>query len=593
MKKQSNLGLVARMAVLTFLLCAGAALNSALAQIVIDGQNCDGNGGPEWPDSTASVDVGDPTGIPSSGDYHRMWFNIYEDTIAFAFTRHSSTTGNSAFSLFFDTDCDPSSGNTTWGGAEVAMFFNIGSGTIISNKSVYTYNGGTWTQSMTNAFYGFLGDSTCGATNYNFFEFAINVNNLVDVCNIGGAGSCNGMTLTYAISNAGGTFGSAAKDVFEIDRFVFINEPPVVDITPTDVCLGVNTEFSAANSTENTSVTTDYDGIVAWAWDFDNDGAFDDGNDTFASWTFNSLGTHKVRVQIEDKFGCIGTDSVNVTVSSVNADIAILITDSANLLCPSWEFTSYYVGTTDTADLAYYIWTMPDGHVDTTVNTSPSYGHRFNTACYWDLNGDPIGQFQVTAVSKIGCTDVAGDIFVPVELVYFTGSVMDGAAHLKWQTATEINSDYFLVEKSLDGEVFVPIQRVQAAGNSVHLNDYMVIDPHMENGNVYYRLSQFDFNGAFEVFAPIVLNKEDMEGRISVSPNPGRDEIRVVLPETRLGGEITVMDLTGRAVLVEAVDASKSSNVISLDVSILPEGLYYVRFGNDKEGYTSQLIQLL
>ena len=50
-------------------------------------------------------------------------------------------------------------------------------------------------------------------------------------------------------------------------------------------------------------------------------------------------------------------------------------------------------------------------------------------------------------------------------LLSFTGRV-DPGNRLEWVTATEINNDYFSLERSRDGLEFSAIARVDGAGNS-------------------------------------------------------------------------------------------------------------------------------
>lgn len=595
MKNNKNLKGFLRLSALTFLILATSVVNLTYSQITIDGHNCDGSGNPEWPDSTASIDYGDPSGVPASGDYQRLWFDIYQQTIQFAFTRKSTTTGNASFSLYFNTDCDTSTGDMSVGGAETAMFFSISSGSAISNTDVYTYSSGTWS-SQSKTFTGYVGDSTCGATNRNFFEFAINVNKLVDVCNIGGGTSgCGGIYLTYAASHAGATFGSAFKDEFLVNRFVFINDPPVLSFSgPTEVCSGVAASFDASASTENNSINTSYDDVASYEWDFSYNGTFNtEATGSTATHTFTGTAAHTVAVRITDVFGC--RDSViNHVVNSymqpnVSANLVSIDSTGKNY-CHQFEFT-YAASATDynSNSLSSFTWEFPDG--STTTGSSPQM-HTYNP-CYWAISGDK--NIYVTATDDKGCEATATILPpVPVELISFTGEVVGNDAHIKWQTASEINSEYFIIEKSLDGKNYVHLNTIDAAGNSTEILNYMIIDPNMEDGNVYYRLTQYDFNGANEVFDPIVLNKKSAEqGRIKVSPNPGVDVVNVVLPPSKNAGDLVILDMVGKEVYHQTIEANRTTSSLDIDVAALPKGMYYIRFGNDKEGFISQMIQLL
>jgi hypothetical protein len=102
-------------------------------------------------------------------------------------------------------------------------------------------------------------------------------------------------------------------------------------------------------------------------------------------------------------------------------------------------------------------------------------------------------------------------IALPVELTEFTGYKTNEYNVLKWQTASEHNSDYFLVERSTTGEFnensVVTIK--QAAGNSTELLDYTFVDKDFTNAINYYRLTQVDYDGNFKQYGPIAIDNRN------------------------------------------------------------------------------------
>jgi len=87
---------------------------------------------------------------------------------------------------------------------------------------------------------------------------------------------------------------------------------------------------------------------------------------------------------------------------------------------------------------------------------------------------------------------------LPVELTYFNVEPQDNDAILTWQTASEINSDYFSVQSSTDAINWEEIGTVEGNGNSTEVHNYNYIDKDLEAGRYYYRLQQFDFDGTNE-----------------------------------------------------------------------------------------------
>jgi hypothetical protein len=95
---------------------------------------------------------------------------------------------------------------------------------------------------------------------------------------------------------------------------------------------------------------------------------------------------------------------------------------------------------------------------------------------------------------------------LPVELLYFKGFGYQHYNTLKWSTASEYNSDYFSLERSVDGEQWDYVGDTKATGNSTQVVNYLYVDNFRFNGFIYYKLNQFDFDGNFKVYGPIVIN---------------------------------------------------------------------------------------
>ncbi|MBK8363074.1 MAG: mechanosensitive ion channel family protein [Bacteroidetes bacterium] len=78
---------------------------------------------------------------------------------------------------------------------------------------------------------------------------------------------------------------------------------------------------------------------------------------------------------------------------------------------------------------------------------------------------------------------------LPVELINFEADKVDGAVKLTWSTATEVNNEYFTIERSNDGKHFGELEKITGAGNSSFSNTYSMHDNDPLEGVSYYRLS--------------------------------------------------------------------------------------------------------
>lgn len=104
---------------------------------------------------------------------------------------------------------------------------------------------------------------------------------------------------------------------------------------------------------------------------------------------------------------------------------------------------------------------------------------------------------------------------LPIELISWTGLYKDGANLLTWKTATEINNDYFYIERSQDGYKWDIIGTPNAAGTSSQELSYNFNDMEFRSTVNYYRLSQVDFDGRSETFDIIVIDNTIHEKALS------------------------------------------------------------------------------
>ncbi|MBU0765445.1 MAG: hypothetical protein KJ607_11485, partial [Bacteroidetes bacterium] len=111
---------------------------------------------------------------------------------------------------------------------------------------------------------------------------------------------------------------------------------------------------------------------------------------------------------------------------------------------------------------------------------------------------------------------------LPVELLDFNVVRNEMDAIISWSTASELNNEYFEVQRSTNGNDFEVIANIQGAGNSNNRLDYSVEDPDIPDGTLYYRLRQVDFDGAFEYSEIVVLTQlmSNSECELVVKPNP-------------------------------------------------------------------------
>lgn len=186
---------------------------------------------------------------------------------------------------------------------------------------------------------------------------------------------------------------------------------------------------------------------------------------------------------------------------------------------------------------------------------------------------------------------------LPIELISFEANVNDDKVDLTWITASEINNDYFTIERSVDAKNWEEIITTSGAGNSNLLIEYFESDYEPVIGMSYYRLKQTDFNGAFSYsnIVPVRFEKNKNEdGLINLFPNPVsvggtvniefknifESELLVVLRNTK-GEEFYSM------VVVDIEDGKLIGVPIETNI---PTGVYLITASSENQMYSQKLI---
>lgn len=171
---------------------------------------------------------------------------------------------------------------------------------------------------------------------------------------------------------------------------------------------------------------------------------------------------------------------------------------------------------------------------------------------------------------------------LPVELLGFSGNCDDGPAELSWQTASEHNSSHFTVDWSRDGTTWEEIEIVNAAGFSNSTQNYSIshIPPISESS--YYRLSQYDTDGAFEVYEDKIIElncKGEYQQQVTVYPNPNSGAFNILIRSENTEAEnsqLDIVDTRGSIVKKRNILLNEGINIYAINTKLKP-GVYYVK----------------
>ncbi|MCB9256007.1 MAG: choice-of-anchor D domain-containing protein [Chitinophagales bacterium] len=200
---------------------------------------------------------------------------------------------------------------------------------------------------------------------------------------------------------------------------------------------------------------------------------------------------------------------------------------------------------------------------------APSFNTNGFAACpnQYSLNG-------LTSFSKFTLNGAdQSATALPVELLYFDAKLLDKQnVLLEWATLTEINNDYFSLERSSDGLNFITISEVDGAGNYVGRLDYKYIDQEALQGLSYYRLKQTDHDGSFAYSEIRSINNSSTTSGVAVYPVPFKDYFSITIEQNEVA-EFSIFDVSGKLVHQGKVDSENRS----IDMRSFSSGLYLLR----------------
>ncbi len=193
-------------------------------------------------------------------------------------------------------------------------------------------------------------------------------------------------------------------------------------------------------------------------------------------------------------------------------------------------------------------------------------------------------------------TIVFGSSPLPVELTNFNVELIENSVEVTWTTATEINNDYFTIEKSTDAINFEIVDEITGAGNSQTILNYNYIDDNLFEGVSYYRLKQTDFNGDFEYFPPLSVNSQFDGGALTiknVKPNPFTNQFSMEI-ESKKSGIIDFMitNINGTKVDALKIEINKGRTEYTyINGNKLSSGTYIINVIHDGMPTTYKIIK--
>ncbi len=342
------------------------------------------------------------------------------------------------------------------------------------------------------------------------------------------------------------------------------------------------------------------------------------GSDSANTFKFNSGGgiqylnaglvSKSYTINVFFKFNALGGWSRIIDFSNSTADAGIyLLGDCLNFFpngnvgpCPYFKDSIFYLLSFVRDSATKVIKVYVDGSLFSSYNdvndtyisangTTPVNFFRDDNAVpcevksgsikYLTLSHDTLSATQIDSIWRNICT-----IALPLKLISFTGSVHNGAALLNWTTSSEVNSAYFGIEQSSNGQNFNEVGRIVAKNNNAASSAYSFDNSKLLQGNNFYRLKLADKDGKYS-YSPVIKLSINGSNTVQVFPNPATNNITV--SGVAQGGYISLASTEGKILFMQKV----TSQTMIINIEKLPHGIYIFHYSNGQNSYTQKVVK--
>ena len=160
----------------------------------------------------------------------------------------------------------------------------------------------------------------------------------------------------------------------------------------------------------------------------------------------------------------------------------------------------------------------------------------------------------------------------PITISSFTSKLNSNKAiQLNWQTTTEINTQYFTIQRSINGKDFVTLDTVMAKGAGFY--DFIDLSP--IDGINYYRIQNIDNDGSGSYSSIISERVSNKTIQLNIHPNPAKNILHIQLNKAIAGKyNIEIINLLGKVLLRKQINCVEGNNEFSIPATNFPDGNY-------------------
>ncbi len=211
------------------------------------------------------------------------------------------------------------------------------------------------------------------------------------------------------------------------------------------------------------------------------------------------------------------------------------------------------------------------------------FGNNTPVYCGLALTSHDNNQISAANINNFNSTG-----FTAINLLNFTGEITSQqTVALAWTTTLEVNSGYFIVEKSTDNINFTQIDSVPALNNGRFMANYHSADNSPAQGVNYYRLKIVDALGNSTLSQLVVIRLT--AGKVPlVYPNPATSSVNI-LQGTDAIKSVTIYDLTGRRLV--SLQNNNAAPLLNISLYSLPKSLYIIEIRTVNDTFRNKLLK--
>ncbi len=256
---------------------------------------------------------------------------------------------------------------------------------------------------------------------------------------------------------------------------------------------------------------------------------------------------------------------------------------------PLIQLTNEHVGGTPQLEYAGEIWSTTWQLVSFSFVADLPYNYITIGNFYNDLS--TAHTYRVASMSAgayyfLDDISVVPELPLPITFTAFDVLAENNKVNLNWQTSSEMNTDYFTVEKSANGDNFEPIGEVAASGNSSNANTYQFIDYEPVSGVNYYRIKTTDLDNSIIYSEIKSVDYSTKFENINIFPNPCVNELNVNLPIDN-PADVHIFNLSGQIIYT----ATNVSGLYTIRTDNLSAGVYIITIHNNNTSQNMKFVK--